>query len=531
MPRPPDYGVIFNWDGSPHGSSEVPQSTDTFLEKVYAPFEDTQVGAHFWTIGEHHAHWRSDRLEIVGEVHDRTYEDTVRYVAMENIRHMIDRGDDPQEAVIARGHELGLHVYASVRMNDNHFHGAQVENLSRLHDSALTRTRIEHPEWLLGDQTTEWMALSWNMEVPEVREHRFGYIEELCRRYDWDGVELDWQRHAFHLPMDEAYRLRYAITDLQRAVHQLTTELSDARGRPFYLAARVAPTPEVSRQVGYDVPVWIEEGLVDILIPAGGYGTDHSIDVRSYVEMCQGTDTVVYPGLDVWLATIPAGEHADTEPFVGPEDLVTKDAMRNRAAASTYYRAGANGIYTFNWYANRDSRRTLLNQIGSPDTLRRTDKIYASTHRSLRTTGAWRGTLRNDRILGEVPVRLKRTLTGDGPTVTVDVADDLSADTPARIELRVRLDQWVQGDEVRLLWDGVDHSDVTTTYDVAECFVGNPSGASIRDVGPAVWLSSQLRSADVSPGPHRAKVVLAKRNERMRTDIVLTNVELVITFT
>ena len=136
MPRPPDYGIIFNWDGSPHGSSEVPQSTETFLEKVYAPLEGTQVGAHFWTIGEHHAHWHSDGLEMVGEVHGRTYEDTARYVAMENIRHMVERGDDPQEAIISRGHDLGLHVYASVRMNDNHFHGAQVKGLRNLHDSA-----------------------------------------------------------------------------------------------------------------------------------------------------------------------------------------------------------------------------------------------------------------------------------------------------------------------------------------------------------------------------------------------------------
>ena len=530
MPRPPDYGVIFNWDGSPHGSHEVPQSTNAFLKAVYDPIKDTQVGAHFWTIGEHHAHWTSDQLEVVGDVHGRVYEDAGRYVAMENIRHMLERGEDPQEAVIQRGHDLGLHVYGSIRMNDNHFHGAQPSDLSALHNSALTRTRIEHPEWLLGEKTTEWMALSWNMEVPEVREHRFAFIDELCRRYDWDGVELDWQRHGFHLPVDSAYRMRYVITDLQRAVRALTNELADTRGRPFYVAARVAPTPEMSRQIGYDFPTWIAEGLVDILIPAGGYGTDHAIDVQSYVDECRGSNTVVYPGLDVWLATIPDGEHAGTEPFVGPEDRVTKDAMRNRAAASNYYAAGATGMYTFNWYANRNSRRSVLNQIGSPQTLRRTDKLYAATHRSLRAEGPWGGTLRNDRILAEVPVSLKRTLTGDGPTITLPLADDLPVDTPQRAELRVRLDQWVKGDVVRLLWDGVEQTDTSTCYDVPEDFVGNPSGASIRDVGPAAWLSSTLRPDEVTRGSHTVKIVLDTRNPHMGTDIVVTNVELLISF-
>ena len=47
MPRPPDYGIIYNWDGAPHGHSEVPQSMEAFLEMMYAPLADTQVGAHF----------------------------------------------------------------------------------------------------------------------------------------------------------------------------------------------------------------------------------------------------------------------------------------------------------------------------------------------------------------------------------------------------------------------------------------------------------------------------------------------------
>ena len=531
MPRPPDYGIILNWDGSPHSTSEVPQSMETFLEKVYGPLEDTQVGAHFWCLGDQHlANWKSDVLETVGDVHGRRYESAGRYIHMENIRGMLERGEDPQVGVIDRAHELGIHAYASIRMNDNHFNGAQVEDLDKMHDSALTRTRLEHPEWLLGDRTTEWMALCWNFEVPEVREHRLAYVEEACSLYDWDGVELDWQRHAFHLPENYGYRMRYAITDVQRAVRRMTDELAEKRGRPFYLAARVAPTLEMCRRIGYDVPTWIEEGLVDILIPAGGYGTDPSIEVASYVDLCRGTDTVVYPGLDIWLVSIPSGEHAGTEQFVGPEDRATKDQMRNRAVASRYHRAGADGIYTFNWYANRDSKRELLTQLGSPETLRRKNKVYASTHRSLRNEGPWRGALRNDRVLGEVPVPLKRTMTGDGPTVVLDVADDLAADVPERVELRVRVDQWVKGDVVRVFWDGDERRNVETSYGRVDADVGNPFGAPIWDVGTSAWLRSEMSPSEVGQGPHRVKVVLEERNPRLACDIILTNVELLITF-
>ncbi|MDP6777986.1 MAG: hypothetical protein QGI83_14610, partial [Candidatus Latescibacteria bacterium] len=413
MSGPSDYGIIYNWDGAPHGYSEVPQSMDAFLEKTYGPLADTQVGALFWCVGEHAARWPSPAMESLGDVHGRRYENASAYTHTENIRQMLERDEDPQAALIERGHDLGLHVFASVRMNDNHFNGAQVADLDRLHHTEMTQMRREHPDWLLGDRTSEWFALSWNLAVPEVREHRYAHIEEVCTRYEWDGVELDWQRHAFHLPEDEAYRLRYVLTDLQRRVRQMTEALARKRGRPFHLAARVAGSMEMCRRIGYDIPVWIEEGLVDILILGGGAVTDASLEVSDFVDLCRDKGIAVYAGFDSGLP----------DPFVGPEEAGTKDRIRTRAIASRYHKAGADGIYVFNWHADRDSRRELLSQIGSVETLRGTDKIYAATHRFIQKEGPWRGAYRIDRILGEVPVPLKRTLTGEMPTIILDIAD------------------------------------------------------------------------------------------------------------
>ena len=530
MTRPPDYRIIYNWDGAPHGFSEVPQSMDAFLDKVYAPMANTQVGAHFWCVGEDTARWESEVMEMEGERHGRVYESAGSYVNSENIRQMLDRGEDPQEGVVRRGHELGLHVYASVRMNDNHMDGAQPSDLATMRHSEVTALRAAHPEWVLGDRTSEWFAASWNFEIPEVREYRLAHIREVCTRYDWDGVEVDWQRHAFHLPKDYAYRLRYVLTDVQRAVRLMADEMAAERGRPFYVAARVAPTLEMNRLIGYDVPTWLDEGLVDILIPAGGYATDPSMDVRGYVDLCRGTDVAVYPGLDVWLETIPSGEHAGTRYFVGPEDIVTKEKMRNRAVASASHAAGAAGMYIFNWYADGDSRRELLSEIGSAYTLRRKDKVYAATHRFLRNDGPWRGALDNDRIYGEVDVPLKRTITGEGPTISLDVADDLEADRPECVTLRVRLDQWVKGDAVSVLWDGVERTDIEVRYDIDDSNAANPFGARVYDVSSAVWLTADLDPTEVQSGRHDVKVVLVERHPQLANDIILTDVELLIRY-
>lgn len=510
----PRYGIIYNWDGAPHGYSEVPQSMDAFLAKVFAPLEGTQVGALFWSVGEHAARWPSQVLELLGDVHGRRYESVQSYVFSENVRRMLERDEDPQRALVAHGHELGLEVYASVRMNDNHFDGAQVGDLARLHHTELTRLRLEHPEWLLGDQTAEWFALSWNMAVPEVRRHRLAHMAEVCRSYDWDGVELDWQRHGFHLPQDDAYRLRYVLTDLQRAVRQVTRQLERKRGRPFRVAARVAGSLEMCRRLGYDLPVWIAEGLVDILVPAGGAATDPSLEVDRFVEACRGTGIAVYPGFDGGLP----------DPPVGPEDGATKDRCRTRAIAQHYHRAGADGIYVFNWHADRDTRRELLCQVGSPETLRRTDRIYAATHRFLHRHGAWRGAYDNDRVWGEVPVALKPTLTGDGPAIGLEVADDLTADSPAAVELRLRLDQWVRGDRIRVWWDGVEREEAEVRY----CRAADPLG--LAEVSAAAWLCWRLEPAEAGLGPHTVKVVLAERHPQVVCDLVLTDVELVIRY-
>ena len=530
MPRPPDYGIIYNWDGVPHAISEVPQSMEAFLDKVYAPLEDTQVGALFWCVVDHAARWDSDELEVLGDVYDRTYGDAYSYTAVENIRQMLERGEDPQAALIQRGRELGLQVYGSVRLNDNHLDGAQPEDLKTLDHTELTRLRIDHPEWLLGPQTLPWSAAAWDFSVPQVREHKLALIAETCRRYDWDGLEMDWQRHPFHLPQEHAYRLRYALTDLQRAVRQVTEEVAARRGRPFYLAARVAGTLEMSRSIGYDVPAWIEEGLVDMLIPAGGYGMDPAIDVAGYLELCRGTDVVVYPALDVWLSSITEGEHAGLIKFVGPEAAMEKEKMRNRAVASRYHRAGAHGIYIFNWYAGRDSRRELLTQIGARETLRRQDKIYAATHRVVIRQQSWGGAAMYDRIWGEVPVVLRPTLTGAGPKFELEVAEDPLADSAVRVELRVRLEEWVKGDVVRLLWDGVERDKVERRYHIQENQAGNPFDAPISEVSSAVWLCAAMAAEEVAQGRHCVEVALQERHPKLRADMVLTDVELVIAY-
>ena len=65
----------------------------------------------------------SDVLALLRDVHNRQYESASVCIHTENIRLVLEREEDPQQELIERGRQLSLHVYASVRMNDNHFNG------------------------------------------------------------------------------------------------------------------------------------------------------------------------------------------------------------------------------------------------------------------------------------------------------------------------------------------------------------------------------------------------------------------------
>ena len=88
-----------------------------FLERVFAPVIGTAVDALFWCVGEHTTRWLGGEQELVGDRQGREYASAAQWIHTENIRHMLERGEDPQAAIVERGRELGLAVWGSLRMN------------------------------------------------------------------------------------------------------------------------------------------------------------------------------------------------------------------------------------------------------------------------------------------------------------------------------------------------------------------------------------------------------------------------------
>ena len=526
--RPPSYRIIFNWDGTPRGYSPFPPSLDQLLDIVYAPLVETQVGALFWCVGTHETTWPSQTLPQLGDAEDNRFSSIKHLHRAASLRAMWQRGEDPNAALVARGHQLGLHVFASIRMNDNHFWSDPDRRQSPLSPAemtavtrpGLTQLRKDHPEWCLGAAAApRWAATSWNMAIPEVRQHLFDYIAEACRAADWDGVELDWQRHAFHLPQEDAYRLRYTLTDLQRAVRRLANEITRERGRPFWVAVRVGATLETCHRVGYDLETWLGEDLCDLVATNANSGTDPGVEVEKYLELGKDNEIQLYPGLD---------SHWES----GAKRLISAKpwlAAWQRGLANGFYERGAHGIYIFNWHATRDSHRPLLTTLGAPETLARTNKVYAPVYRFLRDPRELRyGAERDDRLYGELPVALYPTLTAAGPIFDIPIHDNPALEARsghlAAVELHVEIEAWAPADRIAVKLDGRPLGPPTVRNLAAE----NPDDPS--EVDENSWLVWSLSAECAARGDHAVEICLVERDPRMLPPLVVQHVEIHIRY-
>jgi len=345
---PKRYRLIFNCDG--HAvCMDAGGELEQWIENVFGPLADSQVDALFWCdgAGGNTANYRSEVLELTGQRMGKP---------RPWIKKLLDAGYDPPEVIVREAKKRGLDVFYSFRINDIH---------DAFTPDELATFKVEHPEWLIGERkygnVTSYRT-GLNFAVPEVRELKFRVIEEIFRKYDFDGLEIDFLRSApYFLPGEEAENA-HVLTELLQRVREHLNGRGRERGRPIRLAARVDESLEACRLDGFEVREWIERGLVDYLILGSGV---IDIEVEDFKRIAAPKGVPVYPCLYGW-----------------PSNYVPIPAELAAALALNYWQQGADGIYLFNWFvhtANNSEASApymagLLKQLGDPAAILRERK-------------------------------------------------------------------------------------------------------------------------------------------------------------
>ena len=247
----------------------------------------------------------------------------------ENLDRFFSSGVDPYAVMLQEAKQRGREALLTFRMNDDHGN-----------DFLRTQFWADHPEWRLGKGSLDFGH-------DEVRNYTIQLIEEAVRRYECDGIELDFNRFPkfFKGVSNEEDVLK--MNSLVEKTRQRLDEIGRERGRRLILAIRVPsnygrtpPSPESSLKLGCDVPAWVKNGWVDFVTVSEFLFTRYDLPIKPWKDAIR--EVPVYGGIEC----TEGGKK---------EQYLTADSYR-RAAKNlrTDGADGADGIYLFNFFTTRE---------------------------------------------------------------------------------------------------------------------------------------------------------------------------------
>ncbi|HPO12587.1 MAG TPA: family 10 glycosylhydrolase [Candidatus Hydrogenedentes bacterium] len=458
--------IMYNDDGCDVRPFKTPEE---FLALRLRQVANTQVDTICYCTGGGGLYWA--HVPKVGEALGEFVADTDEQYVKDLCAglHALEKlGTDPLAVAVQFGHENSIEVFWSSRMNN-------------IEDSFVPwghpRWKREHPEYLLGkpedyekyemtDPRKWWAALDF--AVPEVRDYMLRIFEDVFTRYDLDGIDMDWFRHPkFFRETNEDRPVTpehlAMMNDFMRKVRALTERVAMARNRPFLVSCRIPLSVERCVAIGLDVPAWLEEDLVDILVLGGDLGPmamapqlremtelTHQHGVRAMANICGS-------GLQ------PAHGYSEPGAWYG--------------AAMNAWQAGVDGIYIFNLFPSEPDER--LNRIGARDTLRGLDKVYAIDPIEPRDFWGF------DRAALVVPDRLPIQLVpGASVTAKLPVGEDIAVNAPEgktpKVCLRIRVTAAAESDQLQCTMNDTDLGPATPV----EALGSTPAAAWFQLVPP-----------------------------------------------
>ena len=192
-------------------------------------------------------------------------------------------------------------------------------------DTHSYTVKDEHPDWFIpafGHRMN-------NMSVPELREHKLKVLSEVMRKYAFDGLDIDFERHTPVLPVGKQWEMREHVTEFMRMLRKELLQIGQEQNRVIMLSARVPDCLDGCKQDGLDVWTWIEEDLVDCLTLGS-----RSFDVKVEEFRTLSKDIQLYACYD---------PHHSVDGYTFPS-LETI-----RGVCYSHLQRGADAVEYFNW--------------------------------------------------------------------------------------------------------------------------------------------------------------------------------------
>jgi len=330
-----------------------------------------------------------------------------------------------------------------------------------LETERLHPLKAAHPDWVIP--VSFWWQGMWNLAAPGLRDYKLKVLRELAIDYDLDGIQIDFSRHIPCLPPGRQWEMREEVTEFMRMARAMTLEIGAQRGRPILLAAKVPQTLAGCRSDGFDVAIWAERNLVDVLT-LGSRAME--VETDRFREVL-GERVQLQPCFD---------DHHATDGYrLAPIEVL-------RGIFANHWRRGADSVVTFNWAtglpelcheigseAGSLAQRDAYREAGALATMNGKDKIFALDRRG---GYPWAVGFFNRNDTAELPAALDET----ARDLRIHIADAPAAEASLTIRL--------------ILW-GAEEPD---RFEVK--LNGAPLAESIRD---PEWKDAQIFSPKPQP--------------------------------
>ena len=252
----------------------------------------------------------------------------------------------------------------------------------------------EHPEWwVVPYRFTDWYDRALNYGQQEVRDHYMALIREVCRRYDMDGLELDFMRFVRYFrpghEQEGAELMNAFVADVRRVVEASAQRV----GHKIELGVRVPTRPQTARGLGLDAIAWARQGLVDLIVAQSDFkSSDSDIAVELWKELLAGASVKLAAGFE---DAIDSGGHVCLWNMIEThQSRPTVQQARGLVLAALH--RGADGIYLMNHHdgahfwddvddglshtrSDVEIFRQYLKDIGSSEALRAKPRSHVVT--------------------------------------------------------------------------------------------------------------------------------------------------------
>jgi hypothetical protein len=232
---------------------------------------------------------------------------------------MDEAGVDLLKVLIARCRHHNMQFIADIRMNDRH--GVPPNGIAK-----------DHPEWAL-------FGGAYDYALEPVRQAMLDFNQEVLDGYEVDGLQYDYMRWCHMFKPGEGKKNAHLLTEFMRKTRKQLDEAARRRkcGR-LLLGVRVPQSLEECEHLGFELAKWINEGLVDYVVPSDFMHTDTNIKTEEFVKLARGTKCRIYPAIHNRISMDGPNEHYR---------LMTQENFR--AAAQNFYGFGADGISPYNY--------------------------------------------------------------------------------------------------------------------------------------------------------------------------------------